>query len=92
MSKIQSLFLLLATFSLSGCSLFPSFQAPNEPEVSSSLHETSNPIQSEEMGTPSSEAVEAVTITVDKTAVSLEVGQTVFVSARVTGSMNKNVT
>ena len=45
MSKIQSLFLLLATFSLSSCTLFPSLQAPNEPEVSSSVRETSNPVE-----------------------------------------------
>ncbi|MDY2913585.1 MAG: Ig-like domain-containing protein [Candidatus Enteromonas sp.] len=79
MSKIRSLFLLLATFSLSGCALFPTLQIPSEPEVSSSVHETSNP-------------AEPISISVNQTEITLEVGQNVFVSARVTGSMNKNVT
>ncbi|MDY2913584.1 MAG: Ig-like domain-containing protein [Candidatus Enteromonas sp.] len=117
MSKIQSLFLLLATFSLSGCSLFPAIQAPNEPEVSSSVHETSNPVEPQitsietnepqvpssvhETSNPgipsdsessSSEQVESIVITVDQTAVTLKVGQTIFVTATVSGSMNKNVT
>ncbi|MDY6094093.1 MAG: Ig-like domain-containing protein, partial [Candidatus Enteromonas sp.] len=79
MSKIRSLFLLLATFSLSGCALFPTLQIPSEPEISSSVHETSNP-------------AEPISISVNQTEITLEVGQNVFVSARVTGSMNKNVT
>ncbi|MDY6094370.1 MAG: Ig-like domain-containing protein, partial [Candidatus Enteromonas sp.] len=53
---------------------------------------SSNPIQSEEPETSSSEVVEAITITVDKTEVSVEVGKTAIVAATVTGAMNKNVT
>ena len=54
--------------------------------------ESSSVVNSSESEISSSEVVEAITITVDKTEVSVEVGKTAIVAATVTGAMNKNVT